>query len=195
MWGLWWTKQHWGRFSPSTFVSPANHSTNFSITIITRGWHSRPISGRSAEWAQLNSTPHTIQIKRHCFSILRRTRSEDKTFPNALTHLTFHFDEFLIISQSESIFRQSKRIFLYPQFTRLLSFWACLRVAFVIREITYRQLYRSEIYGVITHRIVWQQFLLGCFPNEYQQFLSFRHQSLCRSECVGSWGPVMVTAI
>jgi hypothetical protein len=25
MWGLWWTKRHWGRFSPSTSVSPANH--------------------------------------------------------------------------------------------------------------------------------------------------------------------------
>jgi hypothetical protein len=38
MWGFWWTKRHWGRFSPSTSVSPANHhSTNFSIIIITRG--------------------------------------------------------------------------------------------------------------------------------------------------------------
>jgi hypothetical protein len=42
MWGLWWTKQHWGRFSPSTSVSPANHSTSFSIITITRVWHSRP---------------------------------------------------------------------------------------------------------------------------------------------------------
>jgi hypothetical protein len=25
LWGLWWTKRHWGRFSPSTTVSPANH--------------------------------------------------------------------------------------------------------------------------------------------------------------------------
>jgi hypothetical protein len=34
---LWWTKWHWGRFSPSTSVSPANHhSTNFSIPIMTR---------------------------------------------------------------------------------------------------------------------------------------------------------------
>jgi hypothetical protein len=47
MWGLWWTKRHWGRFPPSTSVSPANHSTNFCIIIITRGWHNRPISGRS----------------------------------------------------------------------------------------------------------------------------------------------------
>jgi hypothetical protein len=39
MWGLSWTKRHWGRFSPSTSVSPANHSTNFSIVIITWGWH------------------------------------------------------------------------------------------------------------------------------------------------------------
>jgi hypothetical protein len=47
-------------FPPSTSVSPANHSTDFSIIIITRGWHSMPISGRSAEWTQLDSTPHYI---------------------------------------------------------------------------------------------------------------------------------------
>jgi hypothetical protein len=58
MWGLWWTKRHCGRFSPSTSVSPANHSTNFSIIIITRGWHNRSINGRSAKWTQLDSTPH-----------------------------------------------------------------------------------------------------------------------------------------
>jgi hypothetical protein len=35
MWDLWWTKWHWGRFSPGTSVSPANsHSTDYS-TIIT----------------------------------------------------------------------------------------------------------------------------------------------------------------
>jgi hypothetical protein len=49
-----------GRFSPSTSVSPAHHhSTNFSIIIITLGWHNRPNSGRSAEWTQLDSNPHT----------------------------------------------------------------------------------------------------------------------------------------
>jgi hypothetical protein len=37
MWGLWWTKRHWGMFSLSTSVSPANISTDFSIIIITRG--------------------------------------------------------------------------------------------------------------------------------------------------------------
>jgi hypothetical protein len=58
MWGLWWTKQYWSRFSPRTSVSPANHhSSNFSIIIITRGWHNRPIGGRSAEWTKLDSTP------------------------------------------------------------------------------------------------------------------------------------------
>jgi hypothetical protein len=32
---LWWTKWHWGRFSPSTSVSPANsHSTDCSTLII-----------------------------------------------------------------------------------------------------------------------------------------------------------------
>jgi hypothetical protein len=36
MWDLWWTKGRWGRFSPTTSVSPANlYSTNYStITII-----------------------------------------------------------------------------------------------------------------------------------------------------------------
>jgi hypothetical protein len=35
MWDLWWTKWRWGRFSPSTAVSPANlYSTTFST--ITR---------------------------------------------------------------------------------------------------------------------------------------------------------------
>jgi hypothetical protein len=62
MWGLWWTKRHWGRFSPSTSISPAIHSTNLSIIIITRGWHNRPIGGRSAEWTQLDSTPHYTNL-------------------------------------------------------------------------------------------------------------------------------------
>jgi hypothetical protein len=35
MWDLWWTKWHWGTFSPSTSVSPASpHSTDCSIIII-----------------------------------------------------------------------------------------------------------------------------------------------------------------
>jgi hypothetical protein len=62
MWGLWWTKRHWGRFSPSISVSLSNHSINFSIIINTRGWHNQHISDRSAEWAQLDSTPPTIPI-------------------------------------------------------------------------------------------------------------------------------------
>jgi hypothetical protein len=45
MWDLWWTKCRWGRFSPSTSVSPANfHPTSCStITVITWGWYNRPI--------------------------------------------------------------------------------------------------------------------------------------------------------
>jgi hypothetical protein len=39
-----------------------HHSTNFSIIIITRGWHNRPIGGRSAEWTQLDSTPPLYQF-------------------------------------------------------------------------------------------------------------------------------------
>jgi hypothetical protein len=73
MWGLWWTKRHWDRFSPSTSVSPANHSTKFSIIIITRGLHNRPISGRSAEWTQLNSTTHYTNLKKIMIGTRRRT--------------------------------------------------------------------------------------------------------------------------
>jgi hypothetical protein len=37
-------------FSRVLRFSPANHSNDFSIFIITRGWHNTPICGRSAEW-------------------------------------------------------------------------------------------------------------------------------------------------
>jgi hypothetical protein len=47
------------RFSPNTSVSPANHSTKFSIIIITRGWHNRAIGSCSAEWTQLTPPPIT----------------------------------------------------------------------------------------------------------------------------------------
>jgi hypothetical protein len=50
-------------FSPRNSVSPANHSTNFSIIIITQGWHNRPIGGRSAEWT-LDSTPRNTNLKK-----------------------------------------------------------------------------------------------------------------------------------
>jgi hypothetical protein len=53
-----------GRFSLDTPLSPANHSTNFFIIINTRGWHNTPIGGLSAEWTQLDSTPHyTSELK------------------------------------------------------------------------------------------------------------------------------------
>jgi hypothetical protein len=42
-----------------------SHCTNFSIIMITRGWHNRSIGGRSAEWTQLESTPH-LPIKKNC---------------------------------------------------------------------------------------------------------------------------------
>jgi hypothetical protein len=77
MWGLWWTKRHWGRLSPSTSVSPANHSTNFSIIIITRGCHNRPIGDRSAEWTQLDPTP-TIPIKKKLIQYVGQLLNTEK---------------------------------------------------------------------------------------------------------------------
>jgi hypothetical protein len=61
MWHLWWTKWRWGRFSPSTSVSPANlYSTNFStITIIYHlGWYNRPVV--AAVPSGLSLTPLTL---------------------------------------------------------------------------------------------------------------------------------------
>jgi hypothetical protein len=39
MWNLWWTKWCWGRFSPSTSVSPVNfHSTDcFTLIVLSSG--------------------------------------------------------------------------------------------------------------------------------------------------------------
>jgi hypothetical protein len=35
MWDLWWTRRHWGKFSPDTLVSLANYSTDcFTFVII-----------------------------------------------------------------------------------------------------------------------------------------------------------------
>jgi hypothetical protein len=34
MWDLWWTKLHWGRFSPSTSVSPTDNSTDCCTLIM-----------------------------------------------------------------------------------------------------------------------------------------------------------------
>jgi hypothetical protein len=63
-WDLLWTKWRWGRFSPSTSVSPANlHSTKFSIITITRGRYNRPFSGRRSEWTQFGLHPPLCKLK------------------------------------------------------------------------------------------------------------------------------------
>jgi hypothetical protein len=36
MWDLWWTKRHWGMFSPSISIPPANHSSDCSTLIIVK---------------------------------------------------------------------------------------------------------------------------------------------------------------
>jgi hypothetical protein len=60
MWGLWRTKLHWGRFSPSTSVSPANsHSTDCFTRIIVY----RP-GGLRIKWIQSRVTPKELPL---CF--------------------------------------------------------------------------------------------------------------------------------
>jgi hypothetical protein len=61
MWDLWWTKWHWGRFSPSTSVFCANtNSTDYSriimiIIIIIWNWYNRTNSGCGTKWTQSHS--------------------------------------------------------------------------------------------------------------------------------------------
>jgi hypothetical protein len=69
-WDLWWTKWRRGRFSPSTSVSPAIHSTKFSIPTITRGRYNRPVSGRRAEWTQFGLHLPTMQIRKKLINSL-----------------------------------------------------------------------------------------------------------------------------
>jgi hypothetical protein len=59
MWDLWWTKWHWGRFSPSASVSPTNSpSTDCSIlsSSIVRGWYNRSNRGCGTKWTQSHPT-------------------------------------------------------------------------------------------------------------------------------------------
>jgi hypothetical protein len=67
MWDLWWTKWRWGRFSPSTSVSPANlYSIDlFTITITYySGLVQQASSGRSTQ-----SLTAQIKKKLTCFRI------------------------------------------------------------------------------------------------------------------------------
>jgi hypothetical protein len=64
-WDLWWTKWRRGRFSPSTSVFPAIHSTKFSILTITRGGYNRPVSGRRDEWTQFGLHPPLCKLKKN----------------------------------------------------------------------------------------------------------------------------------
>jgi hypothetical protein len=63
MWDLWWTKWRWGRFSPSTSVSPANlHSTNCStITLI---YHPRLVQQAKVAAVPSGLSPTPLIIKK-----------------------------------------------------------------------------------------------------------------------------------
>jgi hypothetical protein len=69
-----------GQVFSEYFGFPANnHSTNFPIIIINRGWHNRPIGGRSAEWTQLDSTPHYTNLKRKALRPIRNENCKEET--------------------------------------------------------------------------------------------------------------------
>jgi hypothetical protein len=52
-----------GQVFSEYFGFPCQSFHHFSIIIITRDWHNRPLSGRSVEWTQLDSTPHYTNLK------------------------------------------------------------------------------------------------------------------------------------
>jgi hypothetical protein len=51
-----------GQVFSECFGFPCQHSTDFSIIIISRGWHNRPLSGCSVEWT-LVPPPHYANLK------------------------------------------------------------------------------------------------------------------------------------
>jgi hypothetical protein len=78
-WDLWWTKWHWGRFSPSTTASPANlHSTKFSILTITRGKYNRPEVADVPSGPSFDSTPHyaNFRQKKIPHNVIQRIKVE-----------------------------------------------------------------------------------------------------------------------
>jgi hypothetical protein len=97
--GLWWTKRHWVRFSPSTFVSPASHSTNFSTIIITRDWHNRPISGRSAKWTQLDSTPQYTNLNLKINSDMLKVATVVQQTMTELSEAVSEKDKIMVITK------------------------------------------------------------------------------------------------
>jgi hypothetical protein len=100
MWDLWRGNWHWGRFSPSTSVSPANlHPTDCSTIIIIWGWYNRPNSGRCTKW-----TPHPMRKKKSTdFRVVMMCSSEGaRHFEGKYRlHLQANFRLLLLVSCSD----------------------------------------------------------------------------------------------
>jgi hypothetical protein len=111
MWVLSWTKRHWGRFYPSTSVPPANHSTNFSMIIITRGWHNKPIGGRSDEWTW-DSTPRYTNLNLNVSTKFskRMDRKTQRTTQARLIHKE-HFWKYLLRKSQKWKMKNGKSFF------------------------------------------------------------------------------------
>jgi hypothetical protein len=60
-----------GQIFSEYFGFPSQSLFRQFLIIITRGWHKRPIGGRSAEWTQLDSIPPPVyQLKKTTTEIL-----------------------------------------------------------------------------------------------------------------------------
>jgi hypothetical protein len=66
MLGLWWTKWHWGRFSPGTSVSPAiSHSADYSTFIIIYHPGLEQYAKLRPTYQVDSVSPHPTKIKQH----------------------------------------------------------------------------------------------------------------------------------
>jgi hypothetical protein len=146
---LWWTKRHWGRFSPSTLVSPANHSTDFSIIIITRGWGNRPLSGRSVEWALI--PPPTMQIKKKLVIIF-------ETQPTVNSH---HWDASHRLRNTSLKDRSRIRSFPFCDHWYLLQIW-CLHEDVTTLRSKYQHSKSSNWNGLCRSKMSQILFMVDC---------------------------------
>jgi hypothetical protein len=90
MWDLWWPKWRWGRFSPTTLISPANlYSTNFST--ITYHFGLVQYASVAAVSSGLSLTPLRIKKKNaHKKSLSFQLRN------SSYFHLTIETDQISI---------------------------------------------------------------------------------------------------
>jgi hypothetical protein len=106
MWDLWWTKWHWGRFSPSTSVFLANsHSTNCSrrSTSIVSGCYNWPVSGWRTKWVRSHAIPRNWKEKLHGVLVSLACTEQAHYCITAVSHSNSYRKKGILLPKSESV--------------------------------------------------------------------------------------------